>query len=271
MERVTTAGEILAGIRNADFHEGGIRALRLFAVDAAAFARMRAEIGRYAATRRPSEVAAPEHVTHWTRPVGDVLQFSLFNRSGRSDDFASDHDLSSAGKFFGDPDLLPVTAALVAALPDCCNVRVNVLGPGAQLSAHEEHVTFRTRSGSIGLRVRFHLPIETTPAAELWLDGEAHHLEAGSIYFVNNGCVHAALNRSDDAPRAHVVWDMLLTRAAFDTMFGDGPAPLDWLRRIEPERRALRPLRSERVVTYRRLAPSVPRWDAERVAFCEPQ
>ena len=142
------------------------------------------------------------------------------------------------------------------------------MGPGAALAPHEEHSVFRVRGSSVALRARFHLPIVTNPLAELTLDGFVYHLAAGGVYFVNHGCVHSARNRGDES-RVHIVWDMLLTREAFEFMFEKaGPWPLD---RVAEDEWTPAPLRKGRVGAYLRLPPIVERDEADRIDWCEIQ
>jgi hypothetical protein len=232
-------------------------------------AELRAEVLELCRRERPSDVRAAEHVTHWTRPRGEVLQFSLLNASGCAADFSVDHDLSSFGKRFHHSADHPHLASLIDALPDLLNFRVNVLGPRARLAAHEEHSIVRTHDGSLGACIRFHLPLVTSPGAELMLDGHVFHLEAGVIHFVNHGCVHAVRN-GGAIQRVHLVWDALLTRSTYDAAFGDGPGPV-WASRFKDHERTPAPLRVERMGAYVRLPSSITREAAEGLDLCHPQ
>jgi hypothetical protein len=119
----------------------------------------------------------------------------------------------------------------------------------------------------VGVRARFHLPLVTSPGASLLLDGDLHHLEAGTVYLVNHGCVHAAEN-AGAADRVHLVWDMLLTAPAAEVMFGTGPAPEGFTR---PQARAV-PARGRRTVTrWERIAPLVSEAEARHVGLLDPQ
>jgi len=264
-----TVEQLLAGIRDGNYHAGGIRCLRLLRVAPDWFTALRAEVASLCRDGQPSDVTASDHVTHWTRPRGEVVQYSLLNRSGRFDDTSADHDLSCADKRFHHADWLPALGALAAALPHAINLRVNVLGPQARLSPHEEHSIVRLHTGAIGARVRFHLPVETSPLAELVLDGEVHALTAGTVHFVNHGCVHAARNGGAER-RVHLVWDQLLTREAHAFLFGDAPLPA-WLVRVPEADRTPAPLRTERMGAHVALPPPVSREDADRIALCLPQ
>ena len=159
------AAALLAGIRDANYHNGGIRCLRLLRLDEAFLSTLRTDVERLCHTERGSKVSDPGHVTNWTRPIGEIVQFSLLNASGRYDDFTTDHDLSCFGKRFHDSKAYPALAGIMDVFPHTVNFRINLMGPDARLSAHEEHSVIRTRRGSVALRTRFHLPIITNPRA----------------------------------------------------------------------------------------------------------
>jgi len=264
-----TAETLLAGIRDGDYHDGDIRCLPLFRLKNEYFAALRADVMRLCQTERASDVRAPEHITHWARPVGLVVQFSLLNASGRFDDFSVDHDQSCFGKQFHHVEAYPTLAAFVAAFPHTINFRANMMAPGASLSPHEEHAVIRTRAGTVGARARFHLPIVTNPRAEVMLDGSAYHLAVGVIHFVHHGRVHSARNGGDE-PRIHLVWDLLLTREAFAFMFGQAAHPEPFVR-IAGHEQTLAPLRTERVGACVRLPRVISRDDADQLDWCPVQ
>ncbi len=263
------AATLLAGIREANYHAGGIRCLQRFWLQEKYFAELCADVERLCRTERASDVTNPNHITNWTKPRGKVLQFSLLNATGRYDDFSIDHNLSCLGKQFHGGAVYPVLRRFIAALPDTLNFRINVMGAGAELSPHEEHAIFRTQSGSVGARLRFHLPIVTNSGGELMLDGSVYHLTTGTIYFVNHGCVHASRNRGREH-RIHLVWDSLLTRNTFECMFGETSLPLP-LAAIDESEQSLAPVRTERVGAHIRLPPLVSRDEAESLDWCKIQ
>jgi hypothetical protein len=264
-ERRMTPRQLLDGLRDGNDHTGGIRCLRLFRVDPSYFEHLRAEAARLCECERPSNVSAPDHVTNWTRPRGEVLQFSLFNRSGRTSDFSEDHDLSSVGKRFGSAAEYPVLASFMATFPDLVNVRLNVLGPRARLAVHEEHSIVRMSNGTIGACVRYHLPLVTNESAHLTLDEHVFHLDCGIVHLVNHGCFHAV--RNDGAKRrVHLVWDQLLTRDAYDVLFGDGSSPC-WGIRIADHERTPPVLRVERMGAAIRLPSPVGRDESTQIAL----
>jgi hypothetical protein len=260
---------ILDGIRDANDHKGGIRSLRLFKADEIYFSELQEEVVRLCRTEQGSWVGDAAHVTNWTKPRGAVIQFSLLNASGRYDDFGADHDLSCFGKRFHGSSAYPALARLADNLPHIVNLRINLMGPGASLAPHEEHTVIRTRAGSIALRTRFHLPIRTNPQAEMMLDGEIFQLEAGTVYFINHGCVHWARNAGDD-DRIHLLWDMLLTREAFEFMLS-APEPTPFFKRIPEAQWMPVAVRSERVGAYERITPLVTQEESRRISWSEVQ
>jgi hypothetical protein len=261
-----TPARFIDGIRSGDSHAGGIRCLQLFRVEPHFFLRLKSDVERLCALRQPSRPAAAGHVTQWTAPRGAVTQYSLLNRSGRTDDFSSDHDLSCEGKWFYDAAIAPALDEFISVIPHLINFRAHVIGPGAALPAHEEHVMFRARDGKAAARLRFHLPIETNPCCELVLDGAVYALEPGYVYLVNQGCVHAARNRGK-LQRTHLVWDALLTGRLFEFLFLQ-PSPKFMTRLPECE---LSPSATEPVGPYRRLQPNLSQDEANSLGLCKPQ
>jgi len=252
---------LLSGIRDGNYHVGGIRCLQLLRLEEHYFGELRDEVVRLTQTECGSDVSNPNHITNWTRPRGEIVQFSLFNTSGRYDDFSSDHDLSRIGKRFFGSASYPELARFLSVVPDLVNFRINLMGAGASLSPHEEHAIVRTGGGAVGARVRFHLPMVTDFRAELMLDGYVYLLAPGTIYFINHGCVHSACNGGDHC-RIHLVWDLLLTHEAYDVMFGDATWPLPLVRIPEDEQRVT-PVRTEQIGAYERIPPTVTRDEAD--------
>src|SRR6266567_8431882 len=120
--------ETLNGIRDADFHEGGIRCLQLLMVDAPFFGRLREDILRLCHVNQPSEVSQKDHITSWTQPYGETLQFSLLNSSGDYADTSTDHNQSCLGKQFHERDAYPTLAYFMDLFPHCINFRLNSMG-----------------------------------------------------------------------------------------------------------------------------------------------
>jgi hypothetical protein len=261
---------LLQGIQRNNDQTSDIRCLRLFQLQGTYFTDLCRDVEQLCQQQCPSDVTQSEHVTHWTRPFGAVQQFSLLNASGSYDDFSADHDLSCFDKWCHVGGAYPTLAHFVQSFPHTLNFRINLLGPGAGLAPHEEHVLIRTRCGTVGARLRFHLPIVTNPLAELSLDGHVYHLEAGTIYFVNHGCIHAVTNHGD-RPRLHLTWDMLLTRDVFDFMFGTKSLPVTALERLPDDEHHPEPLRIKRIGAYRQLPPSVSAEEAAQLDFCDLQ
>jgi hypothetical protein len=233
-DELMTLSEIIKAISAADLGMPALRCLCLFDLDPDFFDGLRRDCAKLRRTERPSEVGNRGHVTHWTRPRGEVLQFSLLNSSGRYDDTSRDHDLSCEGKRFHASDRYPNLGKFVSAFSHSINFRLNVLSPGASLSPHREPVCFRARDSRIGLRLRLHLPIETNQSAEFRLDDRLYVFQQGQIILFNQGCVHAAANHGM-MDRLHLVWDMLLTSSTAQILFGGGPAPIPAIRKSSVE------------------------------------
>jgi len=262
-----TPDDFFRGLRSG----GGqaIPCLRLLRLTADYFDGLRTEVMTLVRTQAASDVRDAAHVTNWTRPRGSVRQFSLFNASGRFDDFSTDHDGSCFGKRFHNGTAYPAIARFIDGFPHAVNFRINVMGPGGRLAPHEENVFIRTQAGSIGARVRCHLPVVTNDLAELMLDGGIYHLEPGIIYFVNHGCVHSARNGGAE-DRIHLVWDMLLTRDAFELMFGVLVPDFSAIR-IPAGEQTPQPVRIERTGAWLRLPRMEPQSETGELAWCEVQ
>jgi len=269
--KIHDARRLLEGIRDANYHHDGIRCLRLLRLDAARFAALRTEIQHLCAQQVPSDVRNTRHVTNWAGPFGKVTQYSLYNATGRFDDFSSDHNASCFGKRFHHKVNFPELDGLMRTLPALINCRLNLMGPSAGLSMHEEHSVIKAQSGLVGIRARFHLPIVTNPLAEISLDGSVYHLEAGSIFFINHGCVHSAVN-SGTATRIHLVWDLLLTRAACNLLFGDmaDACPAHTIR-VPSSQRCVTPVRTTAISNARVLPSSLSEPEAADLAFLRVQ
>ena len=262
--------EILEGIRNADYGEHGLTCLRVLRLGPQFFTALATELDQLARRHSPSVVSDEKHATNWTNPYGTAYQFSLLNASGRFEDTSVDHTHACFGKRFHHGAEYPTLARFIEFFPHCLNFRLNILAPASGLAPHEEQITLRTKSGVVGLRARFHLPVFTNSRAEILLNGAIHHFREGVVYFLNNGCVHAARNGGPEL-RAHLVWDMFLTREAFDTMFGERAlAGLPMHRFLGPER-AMTPIRHEEVAKYASQSPLVSRSEAERVSLITAQ
>ncbi|MFI6933864.1 aspartyl/asparaginyl beta-hydroxylase domain-containing protein [Streptomyces sp. NPDC050287] len=222
--RRTSVPDDMAPILDANFHRGGLKCRRLFRVNPDFFSSVVEDAQRLVEQHLPSRVAEERHITNWTRPFGNAVQYSLLNRSGKFDDFSSDHFFTREGKRFHYAQGFPNLARFIEAFPYAYNMRLNGLGAKSGLSLHEEHVVFPTGDGRIQIRGRFHLPLVTSRRAEMALDGDIHHFEAGSVFFFNNGCIHSAMNHGQDF-RYHLIWDVAFTKEAYDGMFGHVPVP----------------------------------------------
>lgn len=201
-------------------HRGGIKTLALGTLDAAWFAKIQEEMRWVIDSQASSNVAAKDHTTNWTRPIGEARQFSLYNPTGKPDEYLSDFaPPAKVGKKLVFPQLEATSRFARLFGVDLWNLRLNGLGKGSKLSLHEEDPIEAQRAGRT-YKARFHLPIFTSPRAEMLLDGESFHFDEGRLYFFHHGCVHAAVN-NDETPRYHFVLDCLMTPALFARIFPD--------------------------------------------------
>src|SRR5947209_2754225 len=72
-------------------HRGGTKVLQLGKIDETWFRQIQADCSWIIENTGSSDVTGKGHVTNWTRPSGEVRQFSLFNISGNSADTAGDY------------------------------------------------------------------------------------------------------------------------------------------------------------------------------------
>jgi hypothetical protein len=219
--------------RRAYEHKGGIKSLALGRLDPDWFKAIQAEMTWVIGSQSSSDVTDKKHTTNWTRPVGQARQFSLYNPTGKSDEYLSDFvPPARTPKRLVFPQL-SATARFAALFgEDLWNLRLNGLGTSSKLSFHEEDPITPKKEG-IEYIVRLHLPIFTNPTAEVILDGESFHFDEGILYFFHHGCVHSAVNGGAD-PRYHFVLDCRLTPELFDKVFpGSGPSPDAGFRRCD--------------------------------------
>lgn len=211
---------IVRGVVDANYHKGGLKIQKLFDLDPKFFEELTGEVFLFSAKHDPSDVQEKDHVTNWVKPVGQVLQWSLFNKTGDTRDTSEDHTRAGEYKRFHHAAEFPRMAALVDAFQrvGMNGMRLNYLGPGAMLSPHEEHVV-HSNGEKAACRVRFHIPVVTSSDAKVLLDGEVFWMRAGSVYFFNNGCVHGSQNTGPSG-RYHIVFDMMLSKQVAHLMFG---------------------------------------------------
>lgn len=215
----------VGGIRKAYQHIGGIKTLKLGSFDKEWFQQIQAECSWIIENAGSSDVTAPQHVTNWTRPTGQVRQFSLFNDTGNSADTKGDYGYlgDARKKRLVYPDLPGLARFTRMFQPSLRNLRLNGMGLKSALSAHEEESISASRVGPRYI-VRFHAPIFTNPDAFVYLDDERFHYEEGNLYFFHHGCVHAASNAGQDL-RYHLVFDCFLDRGLFERIFPGTPSP----------------------------------------------
>jgi len=211
-------GAFIREFRRAYQHRGGIKALALGKLDPAWFRQIQDEMRWVINSQASSDVGAKSHTTNWTRPIGEARQFSLYNPTGKPDEYLSDFaPPAKVGKKLVFPHLEATTRFAKLFGDDLWNLRLNGLGKSSKLSLHEEDPIEAQRTGRT-YKARFHLPIFTSYKAEMLLDGESFSFDEGKLYFFHHGCVHAAVN-NDDKPRYHFVLDCLLTPTLYARIF----------------------------------------------------
>ena len=218
-------GTFVRGITKAYEHKGGIKALHLGSLSAVWFQQIQGECSWIIEHAGSSDVTAKNHVTNWTRPSGQVRQFSLFNMSGDSADTKGDYgylgDAKKKRLVFPQLEGLKRFAALFG--PALRNLRLNGMGTSSALDAHEERSIAATKLGRQHI-VRFHLPVFSNNTARMYLDDESFRFAEGNLYFFHHGCVHAASNGAAE-PRYHLVLDCFLDAALFRRLFPGHASP----------------------------------------------
>ena len=217
--------EFLTSFKRAYRHKGGTKALELGKLEATWFRQIQEECAWIYDHAGSSDVTDQRHVTYWTRPSGEVRQFSLFNETGKSEDTKGDYgylgDIAKKRLVFPHLSALGRFAALFQ--PMLRNLRLNGMGAGSSLDAHEENCITASGLGRTFI-LRFHLPVFTNPAAHVFLDDEKFQFAEGHLYFFHHGCVHAAANAGKE-PRYHLVLDCFLNRSLFAHLFPGHPSP----------------------------------------------
>jgi len=211
-------------------HEGGVRLQPCLAMDPAWFRAIQSECARIVAEKGSSKVTDSKHPTYWTRPYGDAVQFSLFNKSGDTSDTSADHLHELQGKTFALPQMTAVARLGRAFEGRLINLRLNGLAVGSGLSPHEETIEHGEKT-----RLRFHLPVFSNDVAVVLLDERKFSLREGIVYFFNNGCVHSAENHGD-SPRYHLVWDVFLDEWIWEHVCDPESAsvPAEGFRKLTP-------------------------------------
>ncbi|MCQ4040990.1 aspartyl/asparaginyl beta-hydroxylase domain-containing protein [Streptantibioticus rubrisoli] len=115
----------------------------------------------------------------------------------------------------------PYHAEILSGIPaPLYSVRLMALGPGASTHEHRDGRT----NFPWGV-LRLHIPVVTQPGAELVVDGETFHWEAGRLWYADFDRPHVARNRGS-ARRIHIVIDCGATVELLELF------PADYLRRL---------------------------------------
>ncbi|WP_103866238.1 aspartyl/asparaginyl beta-hydroxylase domain-containing protein [Aquimarina sp. I32.4] len=213
---------VLSLIAKGNYHlKNGITTKTIFKIDKEFFENLKKECLDLAASEAASKVEDRDHITNWVGPFGDAVQFSLYNTTGSYNDYSTDHNLDIKSKKFHYAEKFPTIDKFIKMFPDCTNFRLNGMGKNSGLSPHEEHIVFNDQKNKSNfVRARFHLPIMTNEKVEMLLDRKLYRYKEGEIYFFNNGAVHSANNKGETY-RFHLLWDMIMTKKAYDLMFNE--------------------------------------------------
>ena len=204
MHRSNLVQEII----NADLHQGGCRSLTFNKPKNFNFIKQ--DCLQLVKHNTPSDVTDASHRTRWTNPYGEAKQWSLWNDSGQFDETKSININDNLNRKFHYQEDYPHLGNFLSNWPDKINARINLLGPNSGLKQHEEQILHK-HDNDVVIRIRFHLPLQTNDDCFVFLDGDVYNYKEGEIYFFNNGCVHGAMNESDQ-DRYHLVWDCVLTK-----------------------------------------------------------
>jgi hypothetical protein len=235
-------------IIKANFHKGGIKCLETLLVKDGFFRKLQQEILQIKDLPK-SDVRDTAHVSNpVTKPSGENFQYSLFNESGKTEDYSKDWNKSAANKKFHFAGEYPYMNHFIQSFEGCLNMKLLVLGPGTELFPHEAHLVVPTNPPRLVLR--FHLPIFTNEKCLMLLDGETFHFKEQHIYFFNEGCIHSAWNKSDSY-RYHLSWDMYLDDSVYQLMFSDdGVENKFFQRKNDPSEKRLEAVEEIKIKDY---------------------
>ena len=144
------------------------------------------EVKQMTENRQKSLVGSKDHITNWTKPYGTAVQLSLYNTSGDTSDFSTDHNNSQKNKFFVEPNAKNINNFFKMFEHSVVNFRVNGMGKNSWVM--------------VGWK-------------KFWL-------KRGIIYFFNNGLVHSAGNNGEEI-RYHLVFDTILNDKLYNEFFNN--------------------------------------------------
>tara|TARA_B100000787_G_scaffold166262_1_gene151217 strand:+ start:2354 stop:3202 length:849 start_codon:yes stop_codon:yes gene_type:complete len=232
-------------IAEANFHgKKGLYTEKIFKFDTVFFNKLQQECVDLANSQTSSQVENG-HITNWTSPFGDAVQYSLKNTSGNFNDTSTDHILDLNNKKFHYPEQYPTLNELITLFPTATNFRLNGMGVKSGLSPHEEHIVYKRGFLKSFIRARFHIPIQTNKDVAMLIGDHIYRYEEGNMYFFNNGAIHSADNQGDTY-RFHLVFDILLDKKANDLLFYSSNLP-KFLKRTNE---SLKPLKKVDVSTF---------------------
>lgn len=196
---------------------GEIKILELFTLEEGLSRRVRSE-AMALVTQNVSHGLSEGHPTFdyvkaqdptWKPKAGSIHQFSLYNSRHDFFHFGDDHHWIPHRWFHRDLKAIPefMTTYFAADLQNC---RLQGIMSNSGLGLHRERIV-AIPGRPHDYKLRFHLPISTSPEVEFTMDGQAFQMELGRVYLFNQSCLHGVQNGSPAYMRVHLVWDLYLT------------------------------------------------------------
>lgn len=134
----------------------------------------------------------------------------------RSVDGRADHIMAVEDGAYRDTEWLarcPYLREVIASFRcETTSVRLMALDAGAVVREHRDPGTAMEEGIT-----RVHVPIATTPAALMRIEGEPVHFAAGHAWYLNAACLHGVVN-GGDVPRVHLMIDCV-TNAWVEDLF----------------------------------------------------
>ena len=155
----------------------------------------------------------PNQVYNIQERKSDFIQYRMFNSDGQyfTDTTQTDwtDDINLQEKYFSGSSEFPYIMKLFGSLPSLGAAWLNVMHPTPRVFYHRENLFTQYKNKST-FRIRFLIPIINNNNSYIQVNREVYKLEEGKIYFLNQGAVHAPLNKGNTL-RINFVCDCLFT------------------------------------------------------------
>ena len=196
---------------------GEIKVLRLFECDPTLFAEIKGEALALVAEQQGQPVGA-DHPTavyvrsldpSWSVKPGSIHQYSLYNSANDLLYNEDDHHWKRSDRRFNSRvRAVPAFVRRYLGHSVLQNFRMQCIRGGADLGRHREKIIGipgRARQ----LKLRFHLPVMTSPAVSFAMDDRSFVMEEGWVYLFNQACCHGVSNNGTEL-RIHHIFDCYL-------------------------------------------------------------